>query len=165
MDHHNPIWRVGIDFGETIGKIEEEEPLPLAFEMVRHLVGKFDAENVFIVSKAGPDMERKTLAWLERTGFHSQTRFLKENVIFVREYHEKADVVRSLGINIFLDDSVKVVRSLSAISTVDRIFWMHAKPSDIGLILKGNRHKIAIVQGWSRTTKYFQKIPRAQKNG
>mmetsp|Transcript_21649 Transcript_21649/g.35194 ORF Transcript_21649/g.35194 Transcript_21649/m.35194 type:complete len:166 (-) Transcript_21649:526-1023(-) len=161
--HHNHTWRIGIDFGETIGRIDEDDPLPFAFEMTRHLVGKFGAQNMFIVSKAGVEMERKTRHWLTTSHFYSRTKFVKEQVVFVREYHEKANLVQSLGINVFLDDSVKVVRSLSAISTVDRIFWMHAKPSDIRLVPKDNRHRIAIVQGWPRTMKYFQKIHRKHK--
>lgn len=153
-------WRVGIDFGETIARIDDEAPLPLAFDMVQHLVCKFGSKNIFIVSKAGPYMERRTLEWLAKTDFYEATGFWEENVIFVREYHEKAEVVRSKSINVFLDDSVKVVRSLSDIDSIERIFWMHARPRDILLLRKQNRSKVAIVRGWSRTMKYFQKIPR-----
>ena len=150
--------RVGIDFGETIGRIDEDEPLPYAFEMIRHLICKFGAENNFIISKAGPDMERRTLDWIDRNDFYSRTGFLQSNVIFVREYHEKAVVVQANNINIFIDDSVKVVRSLSLVPSMKRIFWMHAKARDILLISKECRHRIAIVHGWNRTMKYFQKI-------
>lgn len=163
MEEASFIWRVGIDFGETIGRIDEDEPLPYAFEMIRHLVSKFGEENNFIVSKAGPDMERKTLEWLDRNNFYSQTGFLKSNIIFVREYHEKAVVVQAYDINIFIDDSVKVVRSLSLVPSMKRIFWMHAKARDILLISKEYRHRIAIVHGWNRTMKYFQKIQSTEK--
>ena len=103
-------------------------------------------------------MERKTLEWPDRNNFYSQTGFLKSNVIFVREYYDKAVVVQANNINIFIDDSVKVVRSLSIVPSMKRIFWMHAKARDILLISKQCRHRIAIVHGWNRTMKYFQKI-------
>jgi len=165
MEEESFTWRVGIDFGETIGRIADDEPLPFAFEMIMHLISKFGAENNFIVSKAGPDMERRTLEWLDRNDFYSQTGFLKSKVIFVREYHEKAGIVQANNINIFIDDSVKVVRSLSLVPSMERIFWMNAKARDILLIPKECRHRIAIIHGWNRTMRYFQKIKsKGEKN-
>lgn len=57
---------------------------------------KYRVDNVFIVSKAGP---------------------------------QKAEIVESLGISVFFDDSCKVVKALAPLEAVDRIFWMHADPN------------------------------------
>ena len=92
--HHqgNPI-RVGIDFGGTIGFVDHEEPVPHAMEMIQHLVHKFLAQNVFVVSKAGPAMIEKTLQWFESIDFFQRTGFLPENVIFVKEFADKVDLL------------------------------------------------------------------------
>mmetsp|Transcript_20401 Transcript_20401/g.31496 ORF Transcript_20401/g.31496 Transcript_20401/m.31496 type:complete len:165 (-) Transcript_20401:1522-2016(-) len=158
------MFRVGIDFGNTIGNIEDDQPAYLAYETIKHIVCKFDTENVFIVSKAGPSMEDKIRRWLDDTAFYNMTGFLLENVLFVREYADKKDVVESLGISIFFDDHVKVVRVLAPVQGIERIFWMNASPSDIHHIPKFLRKKIAIVKDWPRTIKYFQNIPRLRVN-
>ena len=157
--HTNPT-RVGIDFGGTIGFVDQAQPVPFALEIITHLIHKFHASNVFIVSKAGPAIMAKTQEWFQQHQFLERTGFLRENVIFVRECVDKAEVVRSLGISIFLDDSLKVVRCLAPLSCVDRIFWLGAKAADIQLIDKEHRRKVAISKGWANSMKYFQRIRR-----
>lgn len=71
----HPI-RIGIDFGNTIGEINES-PAPHAFEIIKHLVHKFGAENVFIVSKAGPVMVERIILWLRMHEFHERTGFFQ----------------------------------------------------------------------------------------
>lgn len=151
--------RIGIDFGRTIGEISEE-PAPFAFALIRHLVNTFDAENVFVISKAGPSMEEKIQKWLLGHNFYQATCFLHENVIFVRGYDEKATLVTKLGISVFFDDHIKVVSVLAPLPRVERLFWMHAEPKDILRIPKLYRHKIVPTKAFSKTMKYFQKIQR-----
>lgn len=163
------VERVGIDFGNTIGRIEthrgwEREPFPHAIEMIAHFVAKFGANNVFIVSKANKAMQDLTLVWLEKHNFYAETGFLKENVLFVFEHADKAQVAKRLGLSIFLDDHIKVVRYLAPLPSVHRIFWMYAKPKGIQFVPKRYRCKVAIIQDWSRTMKYIQKIPKKEIN-
>mmetsp|Transcript_27453 Transcript_27453/g.75629 ORF Transcript_27453/g.75629 Transcript_27453/m.75629 type:complete len:173 (+) Transcript_27453:47-565(+) len=150
--------RIGIDFGNTIGEVEDEQPAPYAYEMICHLVHKCGPKNVFIISKAGPEMEQRIRSFLNHTHFCEQCGFLVQNILFVREYLDKATLVQSLGISIFLDDHSKVVRSLAPLPGVRRIFWMHANPREIYLIAKEHRSKIAIVKEWQKTMKYFQRL-------
>lgn len=137
---------------------DHDEPLPFAFAMIQHLVSKFGPQNVFIVSKAGPIMEQEIRQWLERTDIYERTGFQQSQVIFVREYSDKAQVVQELKISIFFDDSVKVVRCLAPLPEIDRVFWMYANPRDVLLIPKEHRSKVAITKRWSTTMKYLQKI-------
>jgi len=152
--------RVGIDFGKTIGLLEEE-PAPFAFEMILHLAHKFGSENVFIVSKAGERIEERIRQWLEDHAFYEATGFAHENVIFVRGYADKAIVVERLRISIFFDDKCKIVASLAPLPVIDRIFWMHASSEDVvRRIPKNLRYKVVPTREWSSTMKFFQKIPR-----
>mmetsp|Transcript_101645 Transcript_101645/g.152322 ORF Transcript_101645/g.152322 Transcript_101645/m.152322 type:complete len:180 (-) Transcript_101645:292-831(-) len=153
--------RVGIDFGNTIGEIDEPCPAPGAVSMIRHLVHKFGPSNVFIVSKAQPSMQMRIQEWLDGQSFYSQTGLLRDNTIFVREYADKAQVVQALGISVFFDDSNKVVRALSPLPGIRRIFWMHARDTRlIRLVAKEDRFKIAMNPSgsWNSTMKYFQRI-------
>ena len=160
---NSTVTRVGIDFGGTIGVIERPEPAPYAFETIAHLVAKFAPENVFIVSKAGPDMEAKIRAWLEEQDFYFRTSFLHENVIFVREYLDKAEVVQKLAISIFFDDNTKIVKSLAPLPIVQRIFWMNADQRKIKAVPWQLRYKIAITDDWASTVSYFQETPREEE--
>ena len=93
--------RVGIDFGETIGTFQHGAA-PHSFSMIRHLVQKFGTENMFVISKAGPDIELGVRGWLQTNDFYNQTGFSEKNVIFVRQYEEKAIWVQRLDIFRFL---------------------------------------------------------------
>ena len=63
-----------------------------AFDALRSLnTGRF-AGRVFLVSKCGPRVQAKTLAWLEHHGFHGQTAIPRDHVCFCRKRREKADI-------------------------------------------------------------------------
>ena len=146
---------------------------PYAIEMIRHMVHKFGADNVFIISKAGPKLQYQITNWLNETQFWEKispsspsspspsstssssstsstsssssphdgddnhhdddgnkmmltTMMTKErNLIFVREYADKAKIVQKLNINIFFDDHIKVIRCLASIPCITRIYWMN----------------------------------------
>ena len=156
--------RVGIDFGNTIGEVEDEHPALGAYDMIRHLVHKFGDDNVFIISKAKPAMETRIREFLERTDFYNACGgFRRENVLFVVEYEEKAKLVEALGINLFFDDHVKVVTTLVTLPSIERIFWMHTGVREIQRIPKGFRSKISLCNDWGKTMKYFQRIRSTNK--
>jgi len=157
--------RIGIDFGNTIGEVERENPAPLAFEMIKHLVAKIGPQNCFIVSKAKPQMEVRIREWLGSRRFERITGFLPENIIFVLEDSDKARVVQDLEINIFFDDSTKIVRSLSRLTSMKKIFWMNTDTAKIKLISRQFRNKITLTKSWGSTMSYFQKIKRKRSDG
>jgi hypothetical protein len=107
--------RIGIDIGRVIigptehgaedttflGRTVEEAmaspPVPGAFETIRALVER-TRRRVWLVSKCGPSVERKTLHWLDHWAFHEVTGVPRDQVRFCRQRPEKADHARILGL-------------------------------------------------------------------
>jgi len=107
-------------------------------------------------------MEVEIRAWLEQQDFCWKTGFLYDNVIFVRKYLDKAEVVQKLTISIFFDDHVKIVKSLAPLPVIERIFWMNTDPQQIKVIPRHLRNKIVITHEWASTKSYFQDITRGE---
>lgn len=120
---------IGIDFGKVImGAIKDGKadttflgtsletamttpPEAGVFESVRELVEMFEG-RVFIVSKCGASVERKTRAWLEHWRFFEMTGLAPGNLYFCRERHEKAPICQSLDIEHFIDDRADVLEHM-----------------------------------------------------
>lgn len=114
---------LGIDFGgviiPTIGQIRGEDtqfsgdfratpPNRGAVEEIRALVAAFHG-NVWIVSKAGPRMQTRTLNWIHHQDFSSRTGLNETHVRFCRECADKQPICADLGITHFVDDRVHVM--------------------------------------------------------
>jgi len=126
--------RLGLDFGNVIvaneddgmfirraadGSVEHcSQPCPGAREGVRTLVKLFGREHVFVVSKAGPKIARRSLDWLNESGFLKDTGLYagEDHVFFVGGRVDKRPIVEALGITHFVDDRMSVLRSLSVCS-------------------------------------------------
>lgn len=108
--------RIGIDFGNTIGKLEDTEAALFSFEIIRHFVSKHIAGNVFIVLKAGQEIR----GWLNNPHSYEATGFLRSNVIFVRCYVVKAVIIQALDICTFFDNSCIVVKVLTPLEVVEK---------------------------------------------
>ena len=124
----NEQYRIGIDIGRVIitpgddsadtsflrGGIQDAlntQPYPGAIESIRRLVHLFN-RRVWLVSKAGPRTQEKTLLWLEHHEFYQRTGVDRQQVRFCRQRHEKADHCRELGITHFIDDRIQVLKHL-----------------------------------------------------
>lgn len=156
--------RVGIDFGKVIGLDDDPNPVPLAFVACRHCIGQFGPENVFIVSKAGEEMEQRICKWLNDHSFYDVTRLRRSHVIFVRTYEDKAHVACKLQLNWFIDDQVKVIRCMTQLECMTRVFWFGAGASDLDLIPdKQHRAKLVIAStGWKCVLKSLSKFSSAR---
>jgi len=121
------MWpRVGIDFGGVIVKhrkrIQGEDTGVAVFEDAELAQdGVFDAIReivsmsgglVWIVSKAGPQMQARTRAWLDSVEFFSRTGLDSEHVRFCAERQDKESICRELRITHFVDDRVHVMQIL-----------------------------------------------------
>ena len=84
---------------------------PGAFVVLRELC---DAANgdVWIVSKSGPRIERRTRRWLERHELFEKTGLRSDHLRFCRERREKKVHCRELGITHFVDDRRDVLEHL-----------------------------------------------------
>lgn len=137
--------RWGIDFGrvisggdtdDVVGKVSpirpsmfgtDEQALLVpqvsgAFDVVRRIVKKVGKDNVFVVSKCGENVERKTLLWMTQYKFSAITGVELGNVRFVRKRPEKADVAKKLGLTHFVDDRADVLECLDGIVPMRYLF-------------------------------------------
>ena len=117
--------RIGVDIGrvliagdgpDTSFFKSDEESLRVpavegAFDGVASLVGKF-AGRVWLVSKCGTKIQKRTLAWLNAHDFWKQTRLPEDHVRFCKERPQKALHARELGLTHFIDDRVDVLEAL-----------------------------------------------------
>lgn len=86
-----------------------------AFSSLRRLVDDRFGTHVFLISKCGANVERKTREWLDHRRFYGRTGVPRENVRFCRQRWEKANVCHELGITHFVDDRLEVLGYLGRV--------------------------------------------------
>lgn len=118
--------RIGLDFGGVIVRGRDHaqgEDTDIgdgdgaqvanvgAFEAVSQLVSACDG-CVWIVSKAGPKMQVRTLAWLEAVSFFTRTGLSADHVKFCLQREDKKVICSDLGLSHFVDDRIHVMQIL-----------------------------------------------------
>jgi len=151
------IIKIGIDFGKTIGLVEQEEPYKDSYSVIRFLKNKYGNENIYIISKARIVMINRISEWLLKNNFFEETGLLKENLIFCDNYEDKAILVTKLKINVFIDDHIKVIQSLIQLKQMVKIIWFN-KDVNLKLIDKDSRNKIILTNKWNKMIKIFQNL-------
>ena len=68
--------------------------------------------RLWLVSKAGPSVQKKTLAWFEHHDVYTATGLDPSRIRFCRERHEKVGHCQELGITHFIDDRRDVLGHL-----------------------------------------------------
>jgi|SRR4051794_27684433 hypothetical protein len=128
MRHEQP--RLGVDFGRVIhggaspdgdedtmfltGSDDEALSSPAtdgAFDVLPRLVDRFGG-RVWVISKCGPRIQERTLAWLDHHDFYARTGIPRGNVRFCRRRADKAGHCARLNITHMIDDRVDVHRAL-----------------------------------------------------
>lgn len=143
---------IGIDFGKTIGKIEDVPNLE-TFNVIKMLIQKYDSDNLFIVSKAGQEMQQKIKQWLDKYKFYDITGFDINNIYFVKEYTDKKEIIKKLKINVFIDDHHKVIQSIVDLDQLDTIIWF-SKDANIKLIPIKYKYKVRTTINWNKIWNY-----------
>ncbi len=104
----------------------EATPVPGAFEAIALLRDRFLGELV-IVSKAGPEMQKKTVHWLchhrfwHAIGMSMRTEddiskvYTDYNLFFCRERKDKAPICKRLNVTHFIDDKIEVLGHLQGV--------------------------------------------------
>lgn len=147
--------RIGIDFGKTIGLIENDKPFTNCYSVIKFFKNKFGIKNIYVISKAKKEMRIKISEWLLNNNFFKETNFLQDHVIFCNEYDDKTELVKKLKINIFIDDHIKVIQNMVKLNQMDKVIWFN-KNVDLKLIDKKYRSKIILTNKWNRIIKIFQ---------
>ena len=143
MDKINSTARLGIDFGRVImGAADSEGHADTSFlsggearametaaeagalETIRDLCTHLEGE-VWIVSKCGPRIERRTRRWLDHHHFYERTGVQRENLRFCRERRDKKIHCRELEITHFIDDRMDVLTNLRGL--VPNLYWFGAE--------------------------------------
>ncbi|MBB4906346.1 hypothetical protein [Actinophytocola algeriensis] len=122
--------RLGVDFGRVIhgaaaadglqdtvfldGSFDEALASPAtagAFDVLPRLVDAFGG-RVWVISKCGPRIQERTLAWLDHHDFYGRTGVPRGNVRFCRKRADKAGHCARLRITHMIDDRIDVHRAL-----------------------------------------------------
>lgn len=90
------------------------KPVPGALESIELLSQM--GMKIYLVSKCGPAIERKTREWLAHNGFHEKTGIPEDHVRTCRQRKDKAEICRRLGITHFVDDRLEVLSHLSTVN-------------------------------------------------
>ena len=138
---HTKRARVGIDIGRVIiagggqdthffGRNEAEAlrrtpAIPDAFEGVRALIEHFEGE-AWLVSKCGPRIQQRSMAWLDHHEFWAKTGLRRERVRYCREQRDKAIHARELELTHFIDDRYDVLKYL--VGLVDHLYLFGPQP-------------------------------------
>lgn len=136
--------RIGIDFGRVImgaarpdgsadtsflsgseARALETAAEPGALGVLRELC-RAAGGNVWIVSKCGPRIERRTRRWLEHHEVFERTGLDPAHLRFCRERREKRVHCRELGITHFVDDRRDVLEHLRGL--VPHLFLYGVQP-------------------------------------
>lgn len=105
---------VGIDIGGVILTKEKRGSNPKevegAFESIKRLK---EIHNIFVISRVETEKKRTwILQILQDMDFFEYTRVKMEDIFFVKTIAEKAQKANELKIDIFIDDSYKVLKPM-----------------------------------------------------
>jgi len=141
--------KLGVDFGRVINDasahpsgddtsfLRGSEEIMLAtpemdgaFESLERLVELLGG-RVWIVSKAGEQVQAKTMRWLAHHDFYSSTGIPTDHIRVVRERADKASVCSELEMTHFIDDRPKVLEHLVGIVPHLYLFGTHRSADSI----------------------------------
>jgi hypothetical protein len=139
--------RLGVDFGRVIhGAAAPDGPDDTVFltgsddeallssatdgawDVLPRLVERFGG-RVWVISKCGPRIQQRTLAWLDHHDFYTRTGVPRGNVRFCRKRVEKAGHCTKLKITHMIDDRVDVHRALLDIVPCRYLFGRQKGPA------------------------------------
>lgn len=107
-----------------------------AFSAITKLVNILGTDKIYLVSKAAPSTQVKTLEWFDDRKFYDKTGFAAHNIRFCLKRHDKAAVARELKLAAFVDDKCEVLSYLRGIVPRRIAFCsLDAKEySDVGIL-------------------------------
>ncbi|MFN8609682.1 MAG: hypothetical protein U0931_19235 [Vulcanimicrobiota bacterium] len=110
--------------------------------------------EIHVVSKCGPNTQRKTLEWLQHHDFYRRTGVLPERVHFCRTRPQKAPICRQHRISYFVDDRLDV---LDHLSDVARLFLFQPNAEDEARWRRG--HRARLVRRWAEVLEEIAAAP------
>eukprot|EP00960_Hanusia_phi_P074804 768320-Hanusia_phi.AAC.2 len=77
-----------------------------ALESIRKLVHERFSDRVYLICVAAPAVQARVLRWLSSRNFYESTGTSREQVHFCREWDEKSDLCKELGVTCAIEASV-----------------------------------------------------------
>ncbi|HUT48414.1 MAG TPA: hypothetical protein VM325_03680 [Alphaproteobacteria bacterium] len=93
----------------------ETTATPGVIEALARLVAERFGTSVHLVSKCGPNTERKTREWLAHHDVYKCTGIPEDNLHFCRRRREKAPIAKALVLTHFVDDRLEILGSLKTV--------------------------------------------------
>lgn len=134
--------------GSSLEKAMDTPPSPGAIEGVARLVTLFKG-NAWLVSKCGPNVQRKTKAWLKHWDFYEQTSMPPAHVRFCLERPQKAIHCKQLKLTHFIDDRLDVLIHLREL--VPNLYLFGEQPK-----LDGIPDWVSQVLDWDETVEEIE---------
>jgi len=147
MDQDDQDLRLGVDIGRVIidgsshpsgddtaffaGGIDNAlrtPPVDGVFATLPELVERFGG-RVWLISKCGERVQRRTLAWLDHYEFYDRTGIPASHVRFCRARPDKAIHCRELEITDFVDDRLDVLEALRGVVARRYLFGPQRRPA------------------------------------
>lgn len=122
----------------------ETPVMPNAIKRIFQLQAYF--KDRFIVSRAGPNTQRRSKEWLSHIEFYNYTMFNPNNVYYCFERIDKKRFVKSFGITHFIDDRAEVL------APMDIKHKLLFRPDEANLRLK--EPDMTVVQSWDEVYEY-----------
>lgn len=116
-----------------------------AFDAIRELASSRFEGEIYVVSKCGQNIERKTKEWMVHNRFPETTRVPMDKVFFCRRRADKAPICQKLGITHFIDDKLEV---LSYLESVPNKYLFDPNPEEVKSYSK-HLSKVTLVGHWT----------------
>lgn len=114
-----------------------------AFTTIKELQARFQ-DRIFIVSKCGQNIERKTREWMVHNKFPELAGVPMDRVNFCRQRADKAPICQRLGVTHFIDDKLEV---LSYLESVPHKYLFDPSPAEVKAYAK-HLPKVTQVATW-----------------
>ena len=120
-----------------------------AFDAIARLVKERFRERTYLISKAGPRTQHKTMEWLAYHNFHDITGTRPGNVHYCLTRVGKAPLALKLGITHFIDDRAEALSHLSYVP-VNHLYLFKPGAGEMEELEKYPTliDKIRILHGW-----------------
>jgi len=131
---------IGVDIGNVIigGDTDNNAMFSDQYLMAPELPGAIETiawlnqrspfrGRVFLVSKCGENVQRKTWEWLAGRKFYEVTGVAEANVRFCEHRNEKAPIAKQLALTHFVDDRLEILKYLDGICASRFLFRGKAK--------------------------------------
>jgi len=161
---HSPTAALGVDIGGVIvDRVNDHTDtsffgdnflrttaVPGVLTALATLVVEVFGDQAFVVSKCGPSVQEKSLAWLDHHRFYERTGVLRGHVRFCRRRADKASIAAELGLTHFVDDRLDVLEPM--VGRVDRLYLLSPEEADRRR-RELHRPEILVVDRWSEVVR------------